>query len=163
MLLQIDNVIKGRFLAEVTQDVLEALEKSRYQFAEYRVSIYGRKKEEWDVLADWVCANKLYSSNARWLIQMPRVYQVWHKIKMVKNFGEMMHNFFAPLFEVTLNPASHPSLHLFLQTVVGLDSVDDESQPEQTRRRYPDPSQWKSGQNPPYVYYAYYTYIKLSP
>jgi hypothetical protein len=34
---------------------------------------------------------------------------------------------FSPLFEVTVDPSSHPKLHQFLQGVVGFDSVDDES------------------------------------
>ena len=34
---------------------------------------------------------------------------------------------FQPLFDVSLNPSSNPKLHRFLQQVVGLDSVDDES------------------------------------
>ena len=36
---------------------------------------------------------------------------------------------FKPLYDVTLNPACDPKLHLFLQQVVGFDSVDDESKP----------------------------------
>jgi AMP deaminase len=41
------------------------------------------------------------------------------------------------LFEVTKDPSSHPELHVFLQRVVGFDSVDDESKPE--RRLYRGP------------------------
>jgi AMP deaminase len=37
---------------------------------------------------------------------------------------------FRPLFEVTLDPTSHPHLHKFLRQVSGFDSVDDESRPE---------------------------------
>ena len=161
--LKIDNLIKGRFLAEVTKEVCAELEASKYQFAEYRLSIYGRKKEEWDIMGDWICNNNLYSQNVRWMIQMPRIYHVFRKIGIptINSFNDMMQNFFEPLFEVTLNPASHPSLHLFLQMVVGFDSVDDESQPEQKRRRYPDPSQWTHNDNPPYLYWAYYTYINI--
>lgn len=55
---------------------------------------------------------------------------------MVASFHDMLSNFFCPLFEVTLNPASHPSLHIFLQTMVGFDSVDDESAVESKRRHY---------------------------
>lgn len=38
----------------------------------------------------------------------------------------MLDNIFAPLFEVTVDPNSHPQLHMFLKTVVGFDMVDDE-------------------------------------
>ena len=42
----------------------------------------------------------------------------------------MLHNIFAPLFAVTLDPSSNIPLHYMLETVVGFDSVDDESRPE---------------------------------
>ena len=45
------------------------LEASKYQHAEYRISIYGRKRVEWDILAAWVVQNKLASDNVIWLIQ----------------------------------------------------------------------------------------------
>ncbi|MCD9637811.1 hypothetical protein HAX54_021315 [Datura stramonium] len=67
-----DNLIQGRFLAEVTKEVLQDLEASKYQLAEYRISIYGRKQSEWDTLASWFVNNELYSQNAVWLIQLPR-------------------------------------------------------------------------------------------
>ena len=35
----------------------------------------------------------------------------------MKNFQEMLENIFAPLFEVTVNPQSHPELHKFLVLV----------------------------------------------
>ena len=69
-----DNILHGRFLAELTQEVLTDLELSKYQHAEYRISIYGRKRVEWDILAAWYCQNKLYSDNVLWLIQVPASY-----------------------------------------------------------------------------------------
>lgn len=38
-----DNLIHGRFLAELTKEVFEDLESSKYQHAEMRISVYGRK------------------------------------------------------------------------------------------------------------------------
>lgn len=67
-----DNLLHGRFLAELTQEVFSDLEDTKYQHTEYRISIYGRKTVEWDVLAAWVCQNKLYSDNNVWLIQARR-------------------------------------------------------------------------------------------
>ena len=43
----------------------------------YRVSIYGRKNSEWDKLARWVWVHRLASPNVRWLIQIPRLYQIY--------------------------------------------------------------------------------------
>src|SRR3954465_10347865 len=51
--LKTDNFINGRYLAEITREVFSDLEASKYQMAEYRISIYGRSEDEWDKLAAW--------------------------------------------------------------------------------------------------------------
>lgn len=101
------------------------LEASKYQLVEWRLSIYGRKASEWDQLARWFYDNKLAHKNVRWLIQIPRLYNVYKKNGEVQSFGELLENIFLPLFQVTLDPQSHPAMHYFLQTVVAFDSVDD--------------------------------------
>jgi len=40
-------VVLRSFLAELTKEVFNDLESSKYQHAEMRVSIYGRKAMEW--------------------------------------------------------------------------------------------------------------------
>lgn len=45
------------------------VQASKYQHAELRISVYGRKKVEWDILAAWICQHHLYSDNVVWLIQ----------------------------------------------------------------------------------------------
>ena len=40
--LKTDNYIQGRYLAEITKEVISDLESSKYQMCEYRISIYGR-------------------------------------------------------------------------------------------------------------------------
>ena len=57
----------------VVQEVLDDLDESKYQHAEYRLSIYGRSVEEWDNLATWAVNHSVYSDNVRWLIQIPRL------------------------------------------------------------------------------------------
>ncbi|XP_061976469.1 probable AMP deaminase isoform X2 [Populus nigra] len=157
-----DNLIQGRFLAEVTKGVLSDLEASKYQMAEYRVSIYGRKQSEWDQLASWFINNAIYSENAVWLIQLPRLYSVYKQMGTVTSFQNILDNVFIPLFEVTINPSSHPQLHVFLMQVVGLDIVDDESRPERRPTKHmPKPAEWINEFNPAYSYYAYYCYANL--
>ncbi|XP_037491964.1 probable AMP deaminase isoform X2 [Jatropha curcas] len=157
-----DNLIQGRFLAEVTKEVLSDLEASKYQMAEYRVSIYGRKQSEWDQLASWFINNSIYSENAVWLIQLPRLYNVYKQMGTVKSFQNILDNVFIPLFEVTINPSSHPQLHVFLMQVVGLDIVDDESRPERRPTKHmPKPAEWTNEFNPAYSYYAYYCYANF--
>ncbi|KAF5205592.1 Amp deaminase [Thalictrum thalictroides] len=157
-----DNLIQGRFLAEVTKEVLSDLDTSKYQMAEYRVSIYGRKQSEWDQLASWFINNGIYSENAIWLIQLPRLYNVYRKMGTATSFQNILDNVFIPLFEVTVDPSSHPQLHVFLKQVVGLDIVDDESKPERRPTKHmPNPSEWTNEFNPAYSYYAYYCYANL--
>ena len=159
-----DNQINGRYFAEITQELFDDLAFSKYQKAEYRISIYGRKKTEWDELASWVVDHKLYSSHNRWLIQIPRLYGMYQSMRLLRTFAEMLDNIFAPLFEVSIDPASHPKLHLLLQQVVGFDCVDDESKAEGSLPS-PDapavhPEQWTED-NPHYSYYCFYLYANL--
>lgn len=158
-----DNKIQGRYLADITKEVISDLEQSKYQMAEYRISIYGRAENEWDKLADWVVENKLFSPNVRWLIQVPRLYNVYKATKTVENFEQVISNIFKPLFEVTKDPTSHPNLHIFLQRVIGFDSVDDESKAERRiYKKYPYPRVWNTAMNPPYSYYIYYMFANMT-
>ncbi|KAJ3291268.1 AMP deaminase [Borealophlyctis nickersoniae] len=160
--LKSDNFIKGRYLAELTKEVFSDLEASKYQNSEYRISVYGRSKDEWDKLAKWVVDNKLFSNNVRWLVQVPRLYNVYKKTGVVNSFEDCVKNIFEPLFEVTKDPTSHPELHIFLQRVIGFDSVDDESKTERrTYKKFPFPKQWSISLNPPYSYYLYYMYANM--
>ncbi|KAK4056829.1 AMP deaminase [Microbotryomycetes sp. JL221] len=161
--LKTDNFIDGRYLAELTKEIIEDLQNNKYQMAEYRISIYGRSREEWDKLAKWVVQNKLFSDNVRWLIQIPRLYDVFKKSGAVSSFDQVLTNIFEPLFEVTRDPSSHPELHIFLQRVVGFDSVDDESKAERRLyRKFPYPKDWDTLQNPPYSYWLYYLFSNIA-
>ena len=161
--LKTDNYTKGKFLAEVTGEVISDLESSKYQFVEWRVSIYGKSLDEWDKLAKWVVDNKLFSHNVRWLIQIPRLYLPWKQNKTIENFEQLIVNIFKPLFEATQNPSSHPELHVFLQRVIGLDTVDDESKQERRfYRKYPTAREWDTFQNPPYTHWIYYLFANMA-
>ena len=161
--LKTDNDIKGRYLAEVTKEVIADLESSKYQMVEWRISIYGRAIDEWDKLAGWVIDNKLFSNNVRWLIQVPRLYDVYKCSGLMDNFEQVVINLFLPLFEVTQDPSRHPKLHVFLQRVIGFDSVDDESKPERRiYRKFPLPRDWDTKQNPPYSYWIYYLFANIA-
>lgn len=161
--LKTDNHIQGRYLAEITKEVIADLESSKYQMVEWRISIYGRTLDEWDKLAAWVVDNKLFSHNVRWLIQIPRLYDVYKATGMMNSFEQVIKNVFQPLFEVTKDPQSHPKLHIFLQRVIGFDSVDDESKIERRLfKKYPVPKDWHSKQNPPYSYWIYHLFANMT-
>lgn len=161
--LKTDNLIKGRYLAELTKEVIADLESSKYQMVEWRISIYGRNLDEWDNLAAWVVDNKLFSHNVRWLVQVPRLFDVYKSSGLMDDFEQVIRNLFQPLFEVTKDPATHPKLFVFLQRVVGFDSVDDESKPERRLfKKFPVPKAWRTAQNPPYSYWIYFLFANMT-
>ncbi|PWN29075.1 hypothetical protein BDZ90DRAFT_226326 [Jaminaea rosea] len=161
--LKTDNFIQGRYLAEITKEIMADLQSSKYQMAEYRVSIYGRNLDEWDKLASWIVDNELFSPNVRWLIQVPRLYEVYKSNGTISTFQDLLTNVFQPLFECTLNPQRHRNMHIFLQRVVGFDMVDDESKVERRfHRKFPTPSKWDHKESPPYNYWIYYMFANIA-
>uniref|UniRef100_A0A1B6D983 AMP deaminase n=1 Tax=Clastoptera arizonana TaxID=38151 RepID=A0A1B6D983_9HEMI len=162
--LKTDNYLNGKYFARIINEVAYDLEESKYQNAELRLSIYGKSIDEWDKLAKWAVNHNVYSDNIRWLIQIPRLFDIFKSNKMMNNFQEFLNNIFYPLFEVTNDPSSHPELHSFLQYVIGFDSVDDESKPENPLfdKDVNTPDQWKDFENPPYAYYQYYIYANAT-
>ena len=139
------------------------LDSSKYQLVEWRISIYGRKASEWDALAQWFYTHRLQHPNVRWMVQIPRLYDIYRKNGEVENFQVFLQNIFEPLFKVTLDPQSNPALHYFLQAMSGFDSVDDESKPELEHfsSMCNSPDQWTSIHSPPYAYWMYYMYINI--
>jgi len=159
-----DNMVNGKYFAGVLKEVFAELDDSKYTNLELRLSIYGRSLGEWDKLASWAVSNNVYSDHNRWLIQVPRLYDIYRVHNNVDNFQDIIKCLFQPLFEVTIDPSSHPDLHKFLQYVSGFDSVDDESKPENAMFDIdvPTPDEWSWHENPPYSYYLYYTYVNIT-
>uniref|UniRef100_A0A0N4Z8V3 AMP deaminase n=1 Tax=Parastrongyloides trichosuri TaxID=131310 RepID=A0A0N4Z8V3_PARTI len=159
-----DNYVQGKYFAEVLKEVFVDLEESKYQNMEPRLSIYGRNKNEWTKLAKWAISNDVWSTNSRFLIQIPRLYDIYKASKMINNFDEILDNIFTPLFEVSNDPSSNPDLHRFLTQVSGIDSVDDESKHEYIHfdRSTPEPKDYTDSENPPYNYYLYYMYANIT-
>lgn len=83
---------------------------------------------------------------------------------MMTSFQEIINNIFLPLFEATAKPNENPNLHKFLHYVIGFDSVDDESKPENPLfdSDVPRPEEWTYEENPPYAYYIYYMYANMT-
>ncbi|OPJ73905.1 AMP deaminase 3 isoform X1 [Patagioenas fasciata] len=161
--LKTENYIGGEYFARMVKEVARELEESKYQYTEPRLSIYGRSPDEWLNLAKWFIKHKVYSPNMRWIIQVPRIYDIFRSKNILPSFGKMLENIFVPLFEATINPKDHKELHLFLKYVTGFDSVDDES--KHSGHMFSDkslnPDLWTSEKNPPYSYYLYYMYVNI--
>jgi len=81
-----DNLLGGRYLAEITHELFQDLRDTKYQNSEPRLSIYGRAADEWAKLAAWAVNHKIYSDNVRWLIQVPRLYSMYRKSGTVESF-----------------------------------------------------------------------------
>mmetsp|Transcript_17405 Transcript_17405/g.43329 ORF Transcript_17405/g.43329 Transcript_17405/m.43329 type:complete len:966 (+) Transcript_17405:420-3317(+) len=179
LFLKTDNIMNGQYFAEITRELLDDLEETKYQHTEWRLSIYGRKMDEWDKLAKWVLAGgesglaksrhpavtaenkKLISANNMWMIQIPRLFETYKSAGQLENFQQMLDNIFVPLFEVTIDPASHPELDEFLKHIGGFDTVDDESKSASAMERHFSsksraPKDWDVAINPSYKYYSFY-------
>ncbi|XP_058815300.1 AMP deaminase 2 isoform X3 [Topomyia yanbarensis] len=162
--LKTDNYSNGKYFANIIKEVASDFEESKYQNAELRLSIYGKSPDEWFKLAKWAIDGDVYSDNIRWLIQIPRLYDIFKTNKLMTSFQQILDNVFKPLFDATNNPNQFPELHKFLQYVIGFDSVDDESKPENPLfdGDVATPDQWTDDENPPYAYYIYYMYANMT-
>ncbi|XP_056622235.1 AMP deaminase 3b isoform X1 [Triplophysa dalaica] len=158
-----DNYIGGEYFARLIKEVARDMEDSKYQIAEPRLSIYGRSPEEWGSLSKWFIKHRLHSPNMRWLIQVPRIYDIFRAKKLIPNFAKMLENIFLPLFQATVNPQEHKETHVFLKYVTGFDSVDDESKHSDHIFTYksPKPEDWTTEENPPYTYYLFHMYANI--
>ncbi|NWS74403.1 AMPD1 deaminase, partial [Crotophaga sulcirostris] len=161
--LKTENAINGEYFATIIKEVGSDLEDAKYQHAEPRLSIYGRSPEEWHKLASWFNTHRVYSPNMKWMIQVPRIYDVFRAKNFLPHFGKMLENIFVPIFEATINPQAHKELSVFLRHITGFDSVDDESKHSghMFSTKSPKPEQWNSEKNPSYTYYVYYMYANI--
>ncbi|XP_053180252.1 AMP deaminase 3 isoform X2 [Scomber japonicus] len=161
--LKTENLLDGEYFARLVKEVAHDLEESKYQHAEPRLSIYGGSPEEWDSLSKWFIHQRVHSPNMKWVIQVPRIYDIFKSKELVPDFAKMLENIFLPLFEATVNPQKHKELHVFLKYVSGFDSVDDESKhsDHMFSFRSPKPEQWTTDENPPYSYYLFHMYANI--
>ena len=162
--LKTDNQIQGRYFAELAKIVLARHEQSKGHASatEMRLSVYGMEHDEWDKLARWVLRHGVLSTHNRWLIQVPRLWRVFHGrgSNGTASFQDMLERIFAPLFAATLDPATNPEVAELLRHVVGFDSVDDEGAPEAplTPRQ---PGRWRERDNPAYAWQLYHLWANI--
>eukprot|EP00913_Durusdinium_trenchii_P025663 g24087.t1 len=177
--LKSSNHIQGAYFGELAKAVIESYEQND-TYAEMRLSIYGKNlreswlRPEWDDLAKWLKANDLHSSPATsrnlWMIQIPRVFGAFHKGGLISNFEELLNNIFQPLFEVALDPDTHPELAEVLPDPrthgspapwgVGSQLYGEHVLPPHDGDVL-RPQLWAVSENPPYSYYSFYIYVNL--
>ena len=160
LLLKTDNFMNGRYFAELIRDVFEQYSKDKFTYAENRLSIYGMNMLEWGKLSSWFATHGMAFKHNKWIVQIPRVYKVFRVSTAVGSFGQYLQNIFEPLWEASLHPSDHPTLHHFLNHVSGFDSVDNEATIDLPFEAI-SPWAWTSTENPPYNYYVYYLYANI--
>ncbi|RNF25862.1 adenosine monophosphate deaminase-like protein [Trypanosoma conorhini] len=159
--LEVDNLMKGRYFAELTKRTLELYQEDAFSFSENRLVIKGAAKDEWWKLAQWFDRYGMASPQNRWMINLPRQYRRLRQEGVVRNFGEYIDNLFQPLWEISLHPAQDTKLHYFLTHVSGMDCVGDESKMDlPLTATYPH--DWDSDLNPPYNLYLYYYWANIT-
>ncbi|XP_061656584.1 AMP deaminase 1 [Syngnathoides biaculeatus] len=162
--LKTENHINGEYFATIIKEVASDLEDAKYQYAEPRLSIYGCTANEWNKLSNWFVQHRVYSPHLKWMIQIPRIYDIFRGRDFVPHFGKMLENIFLPVFHATIDPKSNPELSVFLKHVTGFDSVDDESKHSghMFSTKSPKPEEWDMPKNPSYTYYIYYMYANIA-
>ncbi|XP_078500514.1 AMP deaminase 1-like [Lissotriton helveticus] len=162
--LKTDNYIGGEYFAKVLKEVGSELFKQRYVYTEPRLSIYGQSPHEWQKLAEWFCKQKVYAEFMKWMIQVPRIYDIFRKKNVVPDFGKYLENIFLPLFEATCRPQDNKELSVFLRHVTSFDSVDDESKHSSYvfTSDSPKPQDWTMEKSPTYSYYIFYMYANIT-
>eukprot|EP00997_Jenningsia_sp_PLL12_P003050 NODE_154_length_2354_cov_70.266377_g134_i0.p1 GENE.NODE_154_length_2354_cov_70.266377_g134_i0~~NODE_154_length_2354_cov_70.266377_g134_i0.p1 ORF type:complete len:476 (-),score=189.58 NODE_154_length_2354_cov_70.266377_g134_i0:234-1661(-) len=157
LVLRPDNYMGGRYFAELIKTTFKQFEEDEYTFAENRISVYGKHLNEWSKLAEWFHTHGMASKHNKWLVQIPRAYNVVRKSGKVASFGELLKNLFQPLWEVSINPNSNPILdHFLTRHMSGFDCVDNESNIDLPFHSDVKPDDWTGPENPPYAYWMYY-------
>jgi len=171
--LKSENIMNGRYFAELLKIVLSRSEQSKGQVSavELRLSIYGMKCNEWDELADFLLRDweggefpgpLLSTKSNRWHIQIPRLWRIFKKssANAAKGFDVMLKNIFIPMFEATLYPERNPKVAELLKHIVGIDSVDDEGSPEEPCSCCL-PKDYTQKENPAYAWQLYFLWANL--
>uniref|UniRef100_A0AAQ5XXP0 AMP deaminase n=1 Tax=Amphiprion ocellaris TaxID=80972 RepID=A0AAQ5XXP0_AMPOC len=150
--LKTENHIGGEYFATIIKEVAGDLEEARYQYAEPRLSIYGCNTNEWIKLSSWFNKHRVFSPNLKWMIQVPRIYDIFKGRNFVPHFGKMLENIFLPVFQATIDPHI---MNCF---------VDDESKHSghMFSTKSPKPEAWDIVKNPSYTYYIYYMYANIA-
>ena len=86
--LKYDNLMKGRYLADISKEVFSDVEKSKYQLMEPRISIYGRSMNEWSSLAAWTYDNQVTSKHIREFVFVWLVWFGWWWLLLL--FGSLV-------------------------------------------------------------------------
>ncbi|KEG08479.1 AMP deaminase [Trypanosoma grayi] len=162
LFLKTENFMGGRYFAELIRETFNRQAEDGCTFSEYRLSIYGRHRNEWDKLSRWFVLHGMSHPTNRWMVQVPRLYSIYRSNGIIASFEEMLTNIFVPLWEASISPESHPFLNYFLAHLSGFDSVDNESEREPDALIDAPPERWTHAENPPFSYWMYYMWANIT-
>ncbi|KAG5484058.1 hypothetical protein LSCM1_05912 [Leishmania martiniquensis] len=162
LFLKTDNFMQGRYFAELIRGTFTQNELEGGTFTENRLSVYGRRADEWDRLSRWFVLHGVSHRTNSWMVQVPRLFHLYRRSGQLRSFQEMLANIFEPLWQASMHPDKHPYLHFFLSHVSGFDSVDNESDREPDQTIDIPPARWTSAENPPFAYYMYYMWVNIT-
>jgi len=82
--------IYGRFVAPLSSRNRSFPVKLLTVLALFLFFLLSRNVNEWDKLAKWIVNNKLVSHNVRWLVQVPRLYDIYKAGGLIENFQDII-------------------------------------------------------------------------
>ncbi|ODQ80539.1 hypothetical protein BABINDRAFT_160810 [Babjeviella inositovora NRRL Y-12698] len=178
--LSYDNHIHGAFLAEIVKETIFRLEVSNYKYYEYNVELHIQDFQVepgvniWQKMAAWICDEKLFSENIRFIVQIPlHKYPELCSLGRVASYGEFLQLIFRPLFEVTRRPYFDINLFCMLTRIVSFDLMlnipetvgginPGKFTSQHNHIQYPVPDEWTLSQNPPAYYIHYHFMLNLA-
>ena len=69
-----------------------------------------RRVDEWDKLAEWALNNNIYSDNVKWLVQVPRLYDIYKVYEQLPVGSNLLLNTVCSIVPATLRGHQRPSL-----------------------------------------------------
>ena len=160
LFLSYKNELGGRYFAEVLREGLRDTMAGGDPSLRFELRVGLHDLGGYARLARWAVDSGLARWPAcRFLVQLARDYPKHRARGTVRSFADYLSALFAPLFDVTKDPAACPELDAFLQAVSGFDCVGNEAEgalAPAPLAALPPPDRWTSAAQPPYAYYLYY-------
>jgi len=163
LFLDYNNEIGGCYYAKLVKEVFEKRRRKKNNLFEYRIALSLQSKNEWDTLAKWILNYDVISPQVQYTIEVARVYKILKKHGYIKNFQDLLDNFFKPLFEASDSSEKHPELAKVLDYISGFTLSHDinETQTESEDSLKIIPQYWNSDSNPRFSYYHYYFWANI--
>lgn len=100
--MEYNNDIGGRYFGQLTKKILTHHEENNpWNLFEYHIPIYGRNKNEWDILAQWLLEYDLKSDLVCYTIDIPQKYDQLSQLGDCNTFQDYLDSTFSFRFILT--------------------------------------------------------------